>query len=278
MFTTSVLHHLALVSETDQVQFSELARVAAALQKQVSRDVAPVWGVNATVDAFAQLEDVPIDYWPIMVLDKVDGAEGIHLDEDGHPFALAKASAGWSLTASHETIEMLCDPFGNEMRAGPSPKPGQHRVRFLVEPCDPSESEEFAYSVNGVLVSDFYTPSYFDPKEATGTRYSFTGAIKRPRQVLPGGYLSWHDPVTDHWFQEIFFGKEPAFRDIGRITQAEGSIRREVYKRTPEAFQLRKPQGEMALRASGNIGSATDAGAPRAQKLRSHIGRLLAEK
>jgi hypothetical protein len=51
---------LALVSETAAISSSELARVAAALNKQATRDITPFWGVQATVDAFANLEDVPL--------------------------------------------------------------------------------------------------------------------------------------------------------------------------------------------------------------------------
>ena len=43
-------------------------------------------------------------------------------------------------------------------------------------------------------MSDFYTPRFFDPLVAPGVRYSFTGALTEPRQVLRGGYLSWARP------------------------------------------------------------------------------------
>jgi hypothetical protein len=41
-------------------------------------------------------------------------AQGIHLSEDnGQPFALTAYCDDWSLTTSHESIEMLVDPSGN---------------------------------------------------------------------------------------------------------------------------------------------------------------------
>ena len=75
-------------------------------------------------------------------------------------------------------------------------------MEFLVEVCDPSEAAEFGYTVNDILVSDFYTPRFFDPALDTQARYSFTGAITKPRQILRGGYVSWHDPVSNHWWQQ----------------------------------------------------------------------------
>jgi hypothetical protein len=139
-----------------------------------------------------------------------------------------------SLTASHEAIEMLVDPFGNRMIAGDSPKEDQGRVTFLVEPCDPSEDASFAYTVNGVLVSDFYTPHFFDPVEASGIRYSYTGAVTRPREVLKGGYLSWLEPESNHFWQEIFFdgSNEPSFRDIGPLTEKDESLRTQIDRLT----------------------------------------------
>ena len=78
------------------------------------------------MSGFAKLEDVPTDYWPVIIRDdiKTPGAAGVHEDKNGQPFALVQFSDAWSLTASHETLEMLADPFGNRLVAGRSPKPG----------------------------------------------------------------------------------------------------------------------------------------------------------
>lgn len=225
-----LLAQVAVVSQVDQIQPAELMRVSAALQKQALRDFGPVWDVSASVDAFATLEDVPIGYWPIVVETDIGfpGAAGIHLDKDGQPFSLVSYSDSWSLTASHECLEMLADPFGNRLIAGPSLKSGQGRVEYLVEVCDPSEAAQFGYTANGVLVSDFYTPHFFDPVKASGVRYSFTGAITKPREVLKGGYISWHDPVSDHWWQQTFFGAQRKFRDLGVLTGRTGSLRETI--------------------------------------------------
>ena len=275
------LQHIAVVSESQHLSFSELGSVSAALQKQALRDFFPIWDILSSVDAFEKLDDVPLDYWPMIVRDDIrfPGAAGIHLDKDGHPFALVQYSPRWSLTASHECLEMLADPLGNEVRAGTSPMEGQDRVEFLVEVCDPSESESFAYKVNGVTVSDFYTPQFFAPAAAAGLRYSFTGAIAAPGQVLPGGYLSWHDPVTDHWFQELFFGQEPEFRDLGVLSQGEQSIQRQIYNKTPEVFEARQRTpatvgANRAMAASAALGATSG----KARSLRAQIDALVGKK
>ena len=136
----TLLRQIALVSESDHISASDVAKVSAALQKQATRDLVQFWDLKATVDAFPKLEDVPIGYWPIIVMDDIhtSGAAGVHEDKNGQPFALVTASDqldSWSLTASHELIEMLVDPFGSRLIAGDSPKSDQGRVEILVEAC-----------------------------------------------------------------------------------------------------------------------------------------------
>jgi len=127
--------NVALVADTNQISPTDLTTVAAALQKQATRDFGPIWGIEANVSGFAKLEDLPSDYWPVIVQDDIGdpSAAGYHQDENGQPFALVQYGSEWSLTASHETLEMLGDPFGNRLVAGKSPKSSQGRVNFLVE-------------------------------------------------------------------------------------------------------------------------------------------------
>jgi hypothetical protein len=177
------VNHVALVSEVDGLDLGEVMKVAAALQRQVTIDAAPIWNLSATVAAFRTLKDVPLGYWPIIVRQDIaqPGAAGVHEDQGGQPFALVEYGPTWSLTASHELLEMLVDPSGNRVEAGPSPRADQGTVEFLVEVCDPCEAANFAYLINGVLVSDFYTPSYLDAERVPGVRYSFRNvSVHRP--------------------------------------------------------------------------------------------------
>jgi hypothetical protein len=263
--------HLALVSQVDSKVLgqSEIAEVSAAVQKQLTRDFGPIWGVPATIDTFPTLDDVPVDYAPIVVgEDFTFPGFGIHRDQDGQPFALVKFATGWSQTVSHEAMETAADPGGNRLIAGPRPEQWypasdpagdgnpcdagnvdeQPRVQFLVEICDPCEHAEFGYTVNGVLVSDFYTPSYCDPREAPGVRYSFTGSITQPRQVLRGGYLSWRDPVTKCWYQlRRFDDGVPQCETIGELDSSRGSLRQLIDSKTPH------PQQDCGLSAEDKL-------------------------
>ncbi len=172
----------------------------------------PIWEVDATIDGFTSLDRVPPGYWVILVRDNLPmkGIVGHPPRREGAAVRPRPHSPSWSLAASHEVLEMLADPFGSRLVPGGSPKPGQGLVEMLVEVCDPVGSPDLAYTVNGVLVSDFITPNYHDPTAVPGVRYSFSGAIQRPRDIAPGGYLSWRDPTTEEWWTWSWIGSPRA--------------------------------------------------------------------
>ena len=278
-----MVNQVALVSETTSITLSALSMVSAAIQKQVSRDLAPIWSIEATVDAFDKLEDVPLGYWQVIIKDNIGyDAAGIHLNSDnGQPFALVQYTDDWSLTTSHEALEMLVDPSGNRTVATNSPKPDQGRVLVLVEVSDPSEAAEFGYSVNGVLVSDFYTPNFFDPVTAPGVRYSYTGAIKAPRQVLNGGYISWWDPISTHVFQLFVDGGKQEFKDRGAVPAGFGTLRSfsdsftnerrdELKKTPPRSLMLTSALG--TGKKTSKVDTSTEAAAA---SLRGQINALI---
>ncbi|HUK34017.1 MAG TPA: hypothetical protein VLV86_08920 [Vicinamibacterales bacterium] len=202
----TMVTHVALVPRGVKVDISDVTRVAAALSIQIARDLAPIWGVNATVSAFAQSKDVPVGYWPIYIEDPSKlpkGAGGVHLDRHNQPYALIETGDEWSLDASHECLEMLVDPSGNKVRANPILDQAialgypERQVQYVVEACDPIEDAQYGYQINGVLVSDFFTPHFYDPVKSAGVQYDFTGALSSPRSVLTNGYISWLDPVEN---------------------------------------------------------------------------------
>jgi hypothetical protein len=282
--------HLALVSEGVNISSSDLTQVASALSKQVNRDFQPFWRIDATVDGFLRLEDVPTDYWPIVVMRNVQDAAGYHQDEDGQPYAVVEFGNQWSLTASHECLEMLADPFGRRLRAGKLPDQaaqlglGAKRVRYLVEVCDPSESGQFSYQVNGIQVSDFYTPHFFEPVAISGVRYSFTGAIDAPRKVLEGGYISWKDSTSRHWFQLRMFPDEfssavPHVLDLTDKTAFEKlktahSLRGAMDRVTKPPKYHEGLRGALLVAAQAEGSASMEAQQARADDLRRQIASL----
>jgi hypothetical protein len=279
--------HVALVTEESKISYSELSVVAGALSKQVSRDFGPLWHIDADVAAYEKLEDVPLDYWPIIIKDDIGdpSAAGYHEDKHGQPYSLVVYDATWSLTASHECLEMLADPFGRHTVAGDSPVKGQGRVKFLVEVCDPCEAAAFAYTINGVTVSDFYTPHFFDPLKSTGVRYSYTGALSAPRQVLKDGYLSWYVPTRREWWQRTWFGgAKPADGAIRNLTISGTNVRAAIdrvteLERARAIDKAHAPQRHVGSTArSGTRRAAADPLVARATELRAAIASVSRSK
>lgn len=226
MFTTQValVPHRGL-KETSQLFQRELVLVASALQTQLSRDFGPAWGVSAVVTPFLCLEDLPPQYLPVIVTpDDLPGDHhGFHVAADGRPFALVHEDGGWSLSASHELMEMVLDPSGLLTVSGPSLRDEYHRatgqdpvnaaaggtgggqyaeqgtVDYLVEPCDPVEGA--SYTIDGVTVSDFVTQHYYQVTGGHPRRCSFLGTVSNPLEIADGGYLSWrsYDPPNSVW-------------------------------------------------------------------------------
>src|SRR6266446_7416119 len=72
---------------------------------------------------------------------------------------------------------------------------------YAMEVADAVETDSLGYDIQGVRVSDFVTPSYFEPWR-NGARYDFMGHLRAPCPALmPGGYMSVYNPWFRHWGQ-----------------------------------------------------------------------------
>ena len=102
-----------------------LLQVAAALNIQAVRDLAPSWSVSAIVSPFSDLSHVPPGYDVIVILpedSEFTGPKGFHFLETDVAIAVVQYADDWSLFASHELMEMLVDRRGDRTASGPSLK------------------------------------------------------------------------------------------------------------------------------------------------------------
>ena len=197
---------IVIVDQTHHIDPTLLHNAALALNSQVTQDLPQFWsGITANVSSVSALSALPTGAWPVFLVHSLPPGEGgYHLDRHNQPYAKVIASPdddSWTVDASHEIIEMLIDPYGNRMQSSEAiaisgndviDQPGV--FHYLVEGCDPCEANEFAYDIAGIALSDFITPHFYDASATPATRYSFKGSIKRPRQLLPGGYISYVQP------------------------------------------------------------------------------------
>ncbi len=195
--------HVVLLDQSSMnLTLAQVNEVAQALQTQLDRDFTPVWGVHALVQAIDRNQQIPPGTWPMRILDQSEAGLGVHLDKNRKPFAEIQAGTDWSITASHELLEMLVDPLGHRLVSDPDIDPASdgHQVHYLVEVGDPCEI--YTYQMNGISVSDFVTPEYYDVNAPAGTALDFLNQLNKPLEVPRGCYISWLDPQDGHWHQE----------------------------------------------------------------------------
>lgn len=243
---------IGLTDTTGMVDPQTMAAVAAALNVQVTRDLPQFWPVSAAVAYLPDHKKVPQGVWPVQLVKTLPPDEGgFHSTRHNQPYAkviVTPDSDEWTVDASHETIEMLVDPSGNRLQTSTAitinaknevvDSTGQ--FEYLVEACDPCEADPFTYQISGISVSDFLTPHFYDLNAAPGARYSFTGAITAPRQILKGGYISWIDPQTNEVQQILWVdpNEPPQLNNLGPANGA--SLRVFVEQRTHHKVHARR--------------------------------------
>lgn len=204
---------VAIVNGSTVVQDADVQDAVAALQVQVSRDFAPVWGRDAQLAFSPMSTPVPAGTWELLIADNSDqaGALGYHdLTVNGDPlgkvFAQDDLNNGnsWTVTASHELLEMLADPWVDECVENDQPN---GTIRFYaMEVCDACEDDQFGYQIaipsgKSILVSDFVRPSWFQPREAAP--YDLQNRINGPFVLLQNGYIGYLDAQSKGGWQQL---------------------------------------------------------------------------
>ena len=190
---------IAVLNASTVLTDAQVQAVVPALQTQVSRDFAPVWGVDATLSFVARGHQPPAGAWWMSILDDADqaGALGYHdLTSAGLPlgkvFARTDLQSGssWTVTVSHELLEMLADPDINRTVLATGAK---HAGKaYAYEVCDAVEDDSLGYLVDGVRVSDFVTRAWFEPGEKTGP-FDQGGHATAALQLAKGGYIGVYE-------------------------------------------------------------------------------------
>jgi hypothetical protein len=203
---------IACINESTDVTDAQAAPVVAALQRQVREHFAPAWGVDADLRLVPKGQHPHPGEWWIVILDNADQADalGYHdLTREGLPlgkvFARTTRLAGghWTVTASHELLEMLGDP---DINLTVFVQNGEHPTGrlYAYEVCDACEDDAFGYVIDQVLVSDFVYPSWFESFRKKGsTRFDYGQRIHHPFELLSGGYIGYFDVTGGHGWQQL---------------------------------------------------------------------------
>lgn len=201
---------IAVINESTVLAETDVVPVVEALQKQVANDFGPVWGTGAELSVVPKGTPPPSGTWWLVVLDDSDQANalGYHdLTTEGLPigkvFAASdlKAGTSWTVTASHELLEMLGDPNINLTVFVPNSNTAG--MFYAYEVCDACEDDSLGYNVDNVLFSDFVYPAWFESFRAEGsTQFDRMNKIQTPLQLLAGGYIGvFHVNSGSGWQQ-----------------------------------------------------------------------------
>ena len=184
--------NIGVINEYSPISDSDVQLVVDALQAQLIRDFAPVWGINANVTYYPNGQEPPQDYWQLIILDNTDQANdlGYH-DYTSTGLPLGKIFVGtdlkfntsWTVTASHELLEMIADPAIN--KAVLRQYDDGSACLFWFEVCDPCEDDDYSYEIDNIKVSNFLYPAWFEDFHPAGTQYDHRCLINQPFAVLP---------------------------------------------------------------------------------------------
>lgn len=189
---------VALINASTQVTDQEVRSAVPALQTQIHRDFAPVWGIDADIEFVSgSTQQLPVNTWWVVVLDNPDQAValGYHdLTSQGLPLGKVFVSPDkqmgyqWTVIASHILLETLADPDINLLA---SVQRRDASLFYAYDICDPCQAEANSYLIDDIRVSDFVYPAWFESfRAANSTQFDQRDLIEKPFGLLPAGYCT----------------------------------------------------------------------------------------
>jgi hypothetical protein len=228
-FSPPVAIKISVVNRSTLFPDAQLRSLTNALQIQATNHFYPFWGVAAKFYYTPTTATPSLDHWILSILDDADQANalGYHdVTPAGQPlgkgFVRTTQTDGgiFSVTMSHEDLEMLVDPYINL-----SAQDGQKFYSYEV--ADAVEADALGYDITipanwpdpgtVVRVSDFVLPSWFESFRTTGP-FDFLNHLSKPLELAPGGYISMLDlaNLSLGWQQVNAKSASPAERIASR--------------------------------------------------------------
>jgi len=254
----SVINHTNGELTDEQVQHA-----IRAMNRQIAEDFEPYWSLGAelrlegksgTKPSKQNLADMRGDA-VIYLWNQTDvpGALGYHDSNNrGIPFGFVftelseKLGEKWTVTLSHEALELIADPEVNLLVQGPHPSDAKKTVFHWYEMCDAVQAE--TYEIDEVAVSNFLLPLYFTGSEEAGGRNDFLGRVYNGKTlksfgVNPGGYIGFFNPETGQHETFSMKGDSIAARRLEVKSKGQGTRRSVRYQRFTFGRAGSKPSG-----------------------------------
>jgi phospholipase C len=207
---------ISIVNRSAKISDEELQCVIRAVNRQIAEDFEPYWSFGARLRLEGAIgrksrRETPSELRGDAILyiaDKADvkEAKGYHDSNAlGIPYGFVFKEVSdalnehWSVTLSHEALEMVGDAQGNLLVQGPHPEKPGVEVFHWFEMCDAVQSQ--TYKIDGIEVANFVLPLYFTLEEQKGGRNDFLGRLVKGKALAsfgaaPGGYIGFFNPRT----------------------------------------------------------------------------------
>lgn len=208
---------ISIINRSKKIGREEAQTVIRAISRQLMEDFKPYWHKEVILRLEGKASENPNPDSPldmrgdavIYLWDQeadVSDALGYHnLNYRGVPYGFvfteisAQLGEPWSVTLSHEALELAVDPEVNLFASGPHPEDPSRQVLHWYEVCDAVQDE--TYEIDGVAVSNFLLPLYFTTGEEAEGHNDFLGKKYDGKQlesfgINPGGYVGFFDPLT----------------------------------------------------------------------------------
>ncbi len=203
---------ISIINNT-QLMKEDVQRTIRAVNRQLAEDFKRYWhrDVELRLEGWTGEQpdpDTPLDMRGDAVLylwdqDDVEDALGYHArTAAGVPFGFVftqlsiELGEAWSVTLSHEVLEMAMDPEVNLLAQGPHPDPDEdgRTVYHWYELCDAVQA--VTYKIDEVDVANFVLPLYFTEGDEQRNHNDFLGTSLPSFGVSNGGYVGFFDPET----------------------------------------------------------------------------------
>ena len=284
---------ISIVNHT-QLERQNIQDVLRAVNRQLREDFHRYWhkDVRLRLEGWAGEnpdEKMPFDMRGDAVLylwdgEDVENALGYHsLNNRGVPFGFVftrlseRIGEPWSVTLSHEALEMAMDAEVNLLSAGPHPNPEENGriVYHWYELCDAVQDDH--YDIDGVAVSNFVLPLYFTVDDEHDNHNDFLGTRIASFGVNPGGYVGFWDPDTNSHETYQRPDDPRAVERMKAVSRFGAAKRLERHRHTNHGQSLRALREARCEAIVFEIRRLADAGSPPESLAQELVTRVLGD-
>lgn len=170
---------ISVINNSSNISPIDTARAVLAIGKQLA-EASQLHGIMPGIE-YVPAGETPNGI-PCTLADTIDvpGAAGYHDNDASGPYIKILVDADWTVTLSHEALELGGDATANIWADGPD------GLDHAYELCDADQGG--TYDIDGVRVSNYVTPAFFDPYAGAGARLDRMGRLVHPFQTHSEGY------------------------------------------------------------------------------------------